>query len=48
MLGRRETVSSDIALRLAEMVFTRVYGKQYVEERLPFVVRDLGDRWANS
>jgi hypothetical protein len=23
MIGRRETISSDIALRLAEMVFTR-------------------------
>jgi len=45
MLDRRETISSDIALRLAEMVFTRVYGQKYVEERLPFVVEDLGDRW---
>jgi hypothetical protein len=48
MIGRRETITSDIALRLAEMVFTRVYGQKYVEERLPFVIEDLGDRWQIS
>jgi hypothetical protein len=49
MLLRRtlhqETISSDIALRLAEMVFTRVYGKEYTDERSPLVVVDGGDRW---
>ena len=48
MIDRRETITSDIALRLADMVFTRVYGQKYVEERLPFVIEDLGDRWQIS
>jgi hypothetical protein len=49
MLNRRitrtETISSDIALRLAEMVFVRVYGKEYTEARSPLVIIDRGDRW---
>jgi len=49
MLLRRtqgvETISSDIALRLAEMVFMRVYGKEYADERSPLTANDLGDRW---
>jgi hypothetical protein len=40
-----ETISSDIALRLAEMVFIRIYGKEYTDERLPLVIIDRGDRW---
>jgi hypothetical protein len=32
-----ETISSDIALHLAEMVFVRVVGKRYTEERMPLV-----------
>jgi hypothetical protein len=42
---RSETISSDIALRLAEMVFVRVYGKEYTDERSPLVITDRGDRW---
>jgi NTF2 fold immunity protein of polymorphic toxin system component len=40
-----ELVSSDIALRLAEMVFVEVYGRKYVDERSPLVVVDRRDRW---
>jgi hypothetical protein len=40
-----ETISSDIALRLAEMVFVRVWGKEYTEERMPLAIIDRGDRW---
>jgi hypothetical protein len=40
-----ETVSSDIALRLAEMLFIRIYGQQFTNEQLPLVVTDRGDRW---
>src|SRR5262245_35580178 len=42
---RQETISSDIALRLAEMVFAHLYGKGYTDERSPLVVIDHGDRW---
>ena len=42
---RQETISSDIALRLAEMVFVRLYGREYTEERSPLVIVDVGDRW---
>jgi hypothetical protein len=42
---RKETISSAIALRLAEMVFVRLYGKEYTDERSPLVVIDRGDRW---
>jgi len=42
---RKETISADIALRLAEMVFDRFYGKKYTDERSPLVVVDRGDRW---
>lgn len=49
MLLRRsqgvETISSDIALRFAEMVLRRTYGQEYVDERAPLTVNDLGDRW---
>jgi hypothetical protein len=40
-----ETVSSDIALRLAEMLFIRHYGQEHTNEQLPLVVIDQGDRW---
>jgi hypothetical protein len=40
-----ETVSSDIALRLAEMLFIRIYGQEFTNEQLPLVVIDRGDRW---
>jgi hypothetical protein len=40
-----ETISSDIALHLAEMVFVRVVGKRYTEERMPLAIIDRGDRW---
>ena len=42
---RTETIPSDIALRIAEMVFLRLYGKEYVDQRSPLVVTDLGNRW---
>jgi len=42
---RAETIPSDIALRLAEMVFVRLYGKEYVDRRSPLVVIDSGNRW---
>lgn len=42
---RQETISSDIALRLAEMVFVRLYGKDYTDERSPLEIVDSGDRW---
>ena len=49
MLLRRargeELISSDIALRIAEMVFIRLYGKKYTDERSPLVIIDGGDRW---
>lgn len=40
-----ETISSDIALRLAEMLFVRIYGKEYTDDRLPLAIVDRGDRW---
>ena len=40
-----ELISSDIALRLAEMLFVRVYGEEYTAERSPLVILDRGDRW---
>ena len=42
---RAELVSSDIALRLAEMLLVHVYGKEHIDERSPLVVTDDGDRW---
>jgi hypothetical protein len=42
---RQETISSEIALRLAEMIFVRLYGKEYIDERSPLAVIDSGDRW---
>jgi hypothetical protein len=49
MLIRRglgqETISSDIALLLAEMIFVRKYGKDYTDARSPLVLIDHGDRW---
>lgn len=40
-----ETISADIALRLAEMVFNRIYGEDYMDTRSPLIVSDRGDRW---
>jgi len=40
-----ETISADIALRLAEMVFNRIYGEEYMDARSPLIVSDRGDRW---
>jgi hypothetical protein len=42
---REETISSGIALRLAEMVFVKYYGRKYTNERSPLVIADQGDRW---
>lgn len=42
---RKELITSDIALRLAEMVFANLYGREYTKERSPLVVADRGDRW---
>src|SRR5262245_4533545 len=44
-LRGKELISSDIALRLAEMVLVRVYGKEYIDERSPLTIADGGDRW---
>ena len=44
-MRHEETISSEIAEKLAEMVFFRVYGKEYTEERMPFVIVDRSDRW---
>jgi hypothetical protein len=41
----RQLITSEIALQLAEMVLTRVYGKDHVAEQSPLVIGDLGDRW---
>ena len=40
-----ETISSDIALRLAEMVFVHNYGREITEAQLPLSISDGGDRW---
>jgi hypothetical protein len=40
-----ETISSDIALRLAEMVFEHSYGREVTEAQLPLLISDGGDRW---
>jgi hypothetical protein len=40
-----EIISSDIALRLAEMLFVREWGAKFIAERSPLVVIDGGDRW---
>lgn len=40
-----ETISSDIALRLAEMVFVHSYGREVTEAQLPLSIADGGDRW---
>ena len=40
-----ETISSDIALRLAEMVFVHNYGREVTEAQLPLSISDGGDRW---
>ena len=42
---RVETISSDIAVRLAEMLFVRHYGEEHTNEQVPLVVVDRGDRW---
>jgi len=42
---RAETISSDIALRIAETVFVRIYEKEHTEARSPLMVVDAGDRW---
>ena len=40
-----ETISSDIALRLAEMVFAHSYGRAVTDAQLPLSIADGGDRW---
>jgi hypothetical protein len=40
-----ETISSDIALRLAEMVFAHNYGREVTDAQLPLSIADGGDRW---
>jgi hypothetical protein len=40
-----ETISADIALRIAEMVFEHNYGKAVTDLQLPLAVHDGGDRW---
>ena len=40
-----EVISSDIALKLADMVFREIHGDETVENGLPLTVTDLGDRW---
>jgi hypothetical protein len=40
-----ETISSDIALRLAEMVFIHNYGREITEAQSPLSIADRGDRW---
>jgi hypothetical protein len=42
---RQETISGDIAIQIAKMVFVRLYGEEYAEERSPLAVIDRGDRW---
>lgn len=39
------TMSSDIALRLAEMLFVRHYGQEQTNAQLPLIVSDRVDRW---
>jgi hypothetical protein len=41
----KELITADMALRLAEMVLTHVYGKEYFDARSPLTVSNLGDRW---
>jgi len=38
-------ITADIGLKLAHMVFVRVYGQEFVDARSPLVITDLGDRW---
>jgi hypothetical protein len=40
-----QVISSDIALKLADMVLRKSYGDATVENQLPFTVLDQGDRW---
>jgi hypothetical protein len=40
-----ETISADIAIRIAEMVFAHNYGRDVTDHQLPLTVRDGGDRW---
>jgi hypothetical protein len=40
-----DVISSEIALRLAEMLFARHYSQEHANEQLPLVVVDRGDRW---
>jgi hypothetical protein len=40
-----DAVSSDIALRLAEMVFAHAYGREVTDAQLPLSISDGGDRW---
>lgn len=42
---RAETISSEIALRLAEMVFARHYGEATLAAQLPLVITDRADKW---
>jgi hypothetical protein len=42
---RKELIPAEIALRLAEMIFIRLYGTEYTNERSPLVVVDRGNRW---
>jgi hypothetical protein len=40
-----DIVSSEIALRLAEMLFGHHYGKDVTDQQLPLKIVDKGDRW---
>ena len=40
-----ETISSDIAIKLAEMIFRRSYGSKTTDGQLPLIAHDQGDRW---
>lgn len=40
-----ETISSDIALRLAELIFVRHHGNEITDAQLPLGIEDHGDRW---
>jgi len=42
---RAETISSEITLHLAEMLFIRHYGSDHTNEQLPLTYVDRGDRW---
>jgi hypothetical protein len=40
-----EVISSDIALRFAELIFTHHYGKEVTDAQLPLTIVDHKDRW---